>query len=117
MASHETHSDLPEEPLTLPRQHSDRLWKIFALLGGAGIVLAILFSLPFLPFGGLRRFFLSYLVAFVFVLTLALGGMFFVLLQHVTRAGWSVNVRRVPEALANTMPVLAVPRSCRGPSS
>ena len=36
---------------------------------------------------------------FAFWLSVALGGLFFVLLQHLTRAGWSVVVRRIAEAI------------------
>jgi hypothetical protein len=46
------------------------------------------------------RFFHAYLVAFVWCLSLALGGLFFVLVTLVMRAGWSISVRRVAEVLA-----------------
>ena len=49
---------------------------------------------------GLERLLETYLVSFAFWLSLALGGLFFVLLHHLTRAGWSVVVRRVAEVLA-----------------
>lgn len=54
----------------------------------------------------------SYLISFAFWLSLALGGLFFVLLHHLTRAGWSVVVRRIAEAVAanvHLMVLLAVP--------
>ena len=54
----------------------------------------------------------TYLVSFAFFLAISLGGLFFVLLQHCTRAGWSVVVRRVAEAVAANvwvMAALAVP--------
>lgn len=54
----------------------------------------------------------TYLVSFAFFLSISLGGLFFVLLQHCTRAGWSVVVRRVAEAVAANvwlMAVLAIP--------
>jgi hypothetical protein len=54
----------------------------------------------------------TYLVSFAFFLSISLGALFFVLLQHCTRAGWSVVVRRVAEALAGNvwlMAVLAIP--------
>lgn len=50
----------------------------------------------------------GYLLAFVTVLSVALGALFFVTLQHLTRAGWSVVVRRVAEALADGVGILAV---------
>lgn len=58
--------------------------------------------------GHYRRFLFAYLVAFCFVLSLALGSLIFVLLQHLTRAGWSVTVRRPAEAIAATLPVLGL---------
>ena len=56
----------------------------------------------------LHRFFYAYLLAFVTVLSVALGALFFVTLQHLTRAGWSVVVRRVAEALADGVGILAL---------
>lgn len=53
-----------------------------------------------------RQFLLSYLVAYMFVLSIVLGGMFFVLIQHVTRAGWSVTVRRIAENVMGVMPLM-----------
>lgn len=50
------------------------------------------------------RFAHSYLVAFWFTTTLSLGGLFFVIVQHLTRAGWSVTVRRPAEWLASFLP-------------
>lgn len=50
----------------------------------------------------------SYLVAFVFFLSLALGGLFFVVIQFLVRAGWSVTVRRLAEHVMATLPVFAV---------
>lgn len=52
------------------------------------------------------RFFPSYLIAFAFWLTIALGALFFTMLQHLTGAVWSVVVRRVGEALSMALPVL-----------
>jgi hypothetical protein len=59
-----------------------------------------------------RRFAFAYLMGFLTVLTMALGSTFFVLLQHLTGAGWSVTVRRTSEffvAGAIILPVLALP--------
>lgn len=50
----------------------------------------------------------SYLVNYSFFLSIMLGALFFVLLQHATRAGWSVAVRRIAEILAGTVGLLAV---------
>ncbi|MDX1630396.1 MAG: hypothetical protein R3234_00905 [Thermoanaerobaculia bacterium] len=83
------------------------VWK---LLPTVGMVTGVVFLLVagFLAQGGPERFFHSYLVSWVFFLSLALGGLFFVLLQHLTRAGWSVVVRRVAEDVAGTLPFLAL---------
>jgi hypothetical protein len=53
-------------------------------------------------------FFHSYLVSFCFYLSIALGGLFFVALQHASRAGWSVAVRRVAEVIAANTLVMAI---------
>ena len=50
-----------------------------------------------------ERFLRSYVTAFCFVVSLSLGGLFFVMLQHLTRAGWSVVVRRIAEGLAYSL--------------
>ena len=41
-------------------------------------------------------------------LSLPLGSLFFVLVQYITRASWSVTVRRVAELFMRTMPIFAV---------
>ncbi|MFO1054190.1 MAG: hypothetical protein U1F36_18385 [Planctomycetota bacterium] len=52
---------------------------------------------------GQKHVFHAYLVAYMFTLSIALGSLFFVMVQHITRAGWSVVVRRIAE---NAMGVL-----------
>ncbi len=49
---------------------------------------------------GSAVFWKSYLLAFMVAQAICLGALFFVLLQHVTKAGWSVTVRRPAEAVA-----------------
>ena len=49
----------------------------------------------------------AYLVAFTFYLSIALGALFFVMLHHLSRAGWSVTLRRVAEALSANLIFLA----------
>lgn len=85
-----------------------RAWPVYvgAMIGGAaGLVLSMVAG--YLAHDGFARFYHAYLVSYGFVLSIALGALFFVLLQHLTRAGWSVSVRRVAEAVGATMPVLA----------
>lgn len=67
-------------------------WKIFAVIGVIGLAGA--------AFGfttDARRFAFSWLFAFITCLAIALGSIFFVLVQHLTSAGWSVTVRRTAE--------------------
>jgi hypothetical protein len=78
-----------------------RIVRAAGVLGVALLVLSVL--LRFWSDVGWERFFRAYLVAFCFVASLSLGGLFFVMLQHLTRAGWSVVVRRVAEGLANNL--------------
>lgn len=55
-----------------------------------------------------ERFGYSYLTAFSFVATTGLGGLFFVLLHHLTRAGWSVTARRHMEWVSSVLPWCAL---------
>ncbi|MGB7345867.1 MAG: hypothetical protein WBD20_16745 [Pirellulaceae bacterium] len=41
----------------------------------------------------------AYLTAFMYCFTITMGSLFFVLIQHLCRAGWSVVVRRVAELM------------------
>lgn len=69
-----------------------------AALGGA-VVLGL---------GDLAKLQRAYLVAFMYVLSIALGALWFVAIQHLTNAKWSVVVRRVAEILADNMVLVAV---------
>ena len=51
----------------------------------------------------------AWLTAFMFYLTIALGGLFLVMIHHLTDAGWSVGIRRFCEHLgALLFPWLAI---------
>lgn len=58
--------------------------------------------------GGFDYLLETYLVSYSLFLAITLGGLFFVLLQHCTRAGWSVVVRRVAEAVAANVWLMAL---------
>lgn len=80
-------------------------WVGILLLGGGGLAALVLD-------GGPQRYLQSYLLGFAYFLSVALGALFFVLVTHLTRAGWSVTVRRMAENLAATLwlaPVLFIP--------
>lgn len=55
-----------------------------------------------------EQFFFSYLVAFMFCLSLSLGSLFFTMIQHLVGAQWSVVVRRIAENVMSNFVVLAV---------
>jgi len=57
---------------------------------------------------GYRRFSLSYLTAFMWALTIGLGALFWVILQHLVGAKWSTALRRSGELLTATLPVLGI---------
>lgn len=54
-----------------------------------------------------EHFYFSYLVGYMGVLGIVLCALFFVMVQHITRAGWSVSVRRLSENIAWTILPLA----------
>jgi len=55
-----------------------------------------------------HEFWFAYLVAWYTFLAIGLGGLFFVIIQHLVRAGWSIAVRRLAENVAITLPVLCL---------
>lgn len=57
---------------------------------------------------GVGRFLHAYLLSLSFFLSISLGALFFVVLQHLTRARWSVVTRRIAELLASTVPTLGL---------
>jgi hypothetical protein len=73
-------------------------------VGAAALALAVVLG------GGplSKQFTSSYLVAFMYVLAIGLGALWFVTIQHLTNAKWSTVVRRVAEILAANMAILAV---------
>lgn len=54
------------------------------------------------------RFFHSYLAVYVFFMAIVFGSIFFVILQSLTRAGWSVLVRRIPEVYSKNVVLMAI---------
>jgi hypothetical protein len=97
--------------LTIPRPEAllpaTSSW---ARLPMVGMTLAVLGGIASaaLAAGDPRQFFFSWLAAFVFVHSLALGCLYFVLIHHATQAGWGVVVRRLAEDAAATLPLFAL---------
>lgn len=71
------------------------------VIGLAGIALTFYVS-------GVERFWMNWIIWFVFLLTLGLGCMFIVALEHVVGARWSVPLRRIPERLSG-LTLLMIP--------
>jgi hypothetical protein len=97
--------DLSREPRHLGALGA-RLWR-----GGLGVgLVAGLASAALAVLGAeqWRTFFVAYLVNYAFFLSLALGALFLVLIQHVTHAGWGIVARRLAEGIVATLPWLAV---------
>ena len=54
-----------------------------------------------------KQFFFSWLVSFLFFLSLALGALIFVLIQYAAQGGWGIVLRRIGETTFATLPVMA----------
>jgi hypothetical protein len=89
---------------------------VAARLGIPGLLVGII-ALVLAAWIGLRHpgdeqmvnhFFYSYLTSFSFFMAITLGALLFVLIQHLTRAGWSVTVRRLAEGLSLNMFLLVL---------
>lgn len=55
---------------------------------------------------GGENFYFSYLVGYMGVLGICLGALFFTMVQHITRAGWGISVRRLAENIMAALPVM-----------
>lgn len=99
----EHHSiDLSAERLSL----GDAAGKIARIAGLVGVV--GLAATAVLGARNPHQALLSGLVAWAFYLSLVLGALFFVLIQHLTRAGWSVVLRRLAEGVAANAGLMAI---------
>ncbi len=98
-----------EQPLT-DRLNAGSLMHGLVVVGGAagltGLAVAVAFA--WLGDDGWRRFGFAYLTNFAFFLSIALAALCFIGIQYVTRAGWSVSLRRLWEITASALPALAV---------
>jgi len=99
---------IPNDNLTLPADWRAKSPAMIAV--GAVLVLlsVFLFSMAAEEGGTLKAFFHSYLTNYMFCLTICLGALFFVMVQHLVRAGWSAAIRRIAELYAATIPLWAL---------
>lgn len=77
-------------------------------LSVAAISLSLAIVLGVLVGDGFKALSYSYLVSYAFFLSISLGSLFFVVIQHITRAGWSVVIRRLAELTSQGVIPLAV---------
>src|SRR5262245_27168377 len=110
MATHFPKANAPSGSVTqgqdvarLSPEQSRKLLTRAAAVAIAGILLAVMAALS----DG-HRFAYAWLTGFEFTVTIGLGGLILVLIQHLTRSGWSVAARRSMEWLAGFLPIAAI---------
>ncbi len=77
------------------------------LLWSATLLGAAAAASTYLVYGG-PRFWANWLVWFIFLLSMALGALFLVALEHLVAARWSVPLRRIAERISSLLLPLAV---------
>ena len=94
---------LRPEQATIPPGHS---WNRIPLIGAVAALLGAV-ACAILGAANPKQFFFSWLVSFLFFLSLTLGALFFVLIQYAAQGGWGIVLRRIGETIFATLPVLA----------
>jgi hypothetical protein len=89
--------------LRIPPGHA---WNRLPVIAGGAAVLGAA-ACAILGAANPKQFFFSWLVSFLFFLSLALGGLFFVLIQYAAQGGWGIVLRRIGETVFATLPVMA----------
>ena len=82
---------------------SQMAWMLPMAIGVAGLVVSAVGWVT-----DSHSFYFSYLIGWAFCLSIAVGAYFFVIIQHLTKARWSVVIRRIPETLMWSFPLLAI---------
>ncbi|HZZ42988.1 MAG TPA: hypothetical protein VFE58_08620 [Tepidisphaeraceae bacterium] len=108
MAAHATHHRLDDDRTELG-DRAKPITQVAWIAGIVGLVASVALGFFANEDHSFQRFLYAYLASYGFFLSIGIGALAFVLIQHLTRAGWSVNVRRIAEALSvSTMSVLVV---------
>jgi hypothetical protein len=94
---------LRPEQAAIPPGHP---WNRLPVIGAVCALLGAV-ACAFLGAANPKQFFFSWLVSFLFFLSLALGALFFVLIQYATQGGWGIVLRRIGETIFATLPVMA----------
>lgn len=103
MVAERDHVALRPEQASIPPGHP---WNRIPMIGGGvAFVGAVLCAI--LGAGNPKQFFFSWLVSFLFFVSLGIGALFFVLIQYAAQGGWGIVVRRIGETTFATIPVMA----------
>jgi hypothetical protein len=105
MAHHDHHAPAAPVPEKFDKRHAGVLPLAFLAAGGIGLLGALIGLL--VP-GWREQFAFSWLFAFTYFFTLAVGSLFWVCLHHATDAEWSTVIRRQLENVASLIPYLAL---------
>lgn len=110
MAEHHNHDyEAPDVPLDLgPPRTKALLLGIGGLIAWAALGAINLASYHSGEHGGVRDFFLTYQVGFVFWLSLPVGAMALLCLATLTSASWGLVFRRIFQAATRTLPFTAL---------
>jgi hypothetical protein len=94
---------LPDSPRLdeLKSQGPFNIALIVTAAGGIGLIAGALLE-------DWKTFSFSFLYGLVWALSISLGGFFWVMIHHVTAAGWSVGIRRTFENMSRAIPFLGV---------
>jgi len=103
VSGHVTH-DLETARVKIPAGHP--LARVPAIALSVGVV--ALLAAILLGRGDPRAFAFSWLVAFLFTLSIALGCLYFVLIHTAMQGGWGIVVRRLAENAMATIPAFAI---------
>ncbi len=97
----------PQKPtdISIP---SDSLWAKLPMIGGVMAAIGLGATLAGAMGAGRARAMFSYLWAYEAALSIALGALGWIMIDHVSRTGWSVVIRRITETIAVTLPLFAV---------
>lgn len=99
MAAH-TSGPRPAPSTYTPSRRTKTVYAVMMFVG------VLLFALGLIK--DPTRTWYSYLTSYFYFTSLAVGGLFFAAIQHISKAGWSVVIRRFSEAMTAFLPVAAV---------
>jgi len=79
----------------------------------AGLGIAVVFMIVSLVLGSMhgdsmKRFLHAYVVGWCFIVSIAIGMLWLVLLHHLTRSRWSTVVRRIAEVITGAFPIIFI---------